>query len=175
MSIELEYINRKKRHAIKYLELGILPPLALFFYAAAYAGEYDETLAEQWFDFPEYWRGIGWIGLAITVLVYSTLGPVLLSKNGKVCLSEEKIELIRSGENQTFETSKITDLIFTKDLPQEDDERNESRKASRLTFNYQGRKVDLELRILDKSESDQLHPISKYWRANVKGYREKYR
>lgn len=147
----------------------------MFFLFSAYTGRYDETLTEQWFDFPRYWRTIGWVGFAITGILYIVLARLTLYNNGRVRISAEKIELVDKQQFKTFETSRIKNLVFTKDIPYKTDERNDSQRASRLKFEYQGRTVDLEIRTRLKSDFEQLLPISKLWQQNIAGYREEYK
>ncbi|MEQ8713467.1 MAG: hypothetical protein RIC80_10635 [Cyclobacteriaceae bacterium] len=172
--IELPYVDRKKRLTVRFVEVAILIPLGIFFLACGYA-KYDETIAEQLFGFERYWRTIGWIGVAIVFILYVTLARIVLYKKGTVKIGTDKIVVSTRNGSLTYETTRMTNLTFTKDIPYETDERTDSQKASRLTFNYQGRTIDLELRTYYKSDFDQLLPISKYWRENVQDYKETYK
>lgn len=172
--IELPYVDRKKRLTVRFVEVAILIPLGVFFLMCGYV-KYDETIAEQLFGFERYWRTIGWIGVAIAFILYVTLARIVLYKKGTVKIGTDKIEVSTRNGSLAYETSRITNLTFTKDIPYETDERTDSQKASRLTFNYQGRTIDLELRTYHKSDFDQLLPISKHWRENIQEYRETYK
>ena len=155
------------------VELIILIPAGIFFLLCAYA-KYDETLMEQFFGFEHYWRTIGWIGAPTSGILYIVLSRLTLYGAGTVKIGTDKIEISSKSNFESYDVSRITDLTFKKDIPHQTDERTDSQKASRLTFNYQGRTVDLELRTFKKADFEQLIPITKHWRDNIKGYRETY-
>lgn len=66
-------------------------------------------------------------------------------------------------------------MVFVKDVPFKADDRNDSQRASRFKFNYQGQSVDIELRTKSKLDFNQILSITKYWREHISGYREEYK
>lgn len=172
--IELPYVDRNKRIMVRAIEVGLCLPLGLFFLLCIYY-KYDETILEQLFGLESYWRTIGWIGLPIVIILYVILGRIILTKNGDIKISADKIELSKKGHTETFYTSGISKMTLIKDIPYRSDDRSDSQKASRLIFNYQGLEIDIEFKTYKISEIEELGVISNHWKDIIKDYNETYK
>ena len=172
--IELPYVDRQKRILVRAIEVGLFLPLGLFFLLCIYY-KYEKTILEQLFGFENYWRTIGWIGLPVVAVLYVILGRIILTNNGIIKISTDKLVLSKKGHIETFYTSRISKIRLIKDIPYRSDKRTDSQKASRLIFNYQGEVIDVEFKTDKSSEIEQLGIISNHWKNIISEYIESYK
>jgi hypothetical protein len=176
--IEFKYINRKLRLTTWVIEFVILTPLGLFFLLCFWTKGSEvshSTLLESFFGFSEQWRTVGYIGFPITFATWVVLPFYLLRKNGTLRLSTEKIQLTTKGRTTDFDTSLITKLAITKDIPFAGDERSPSQQAGRLQFSYGSQDYDLEFTPTTVNDYKNMIPITQSWKEKISGYKEEYR
>ena len=170
---EFQYIDRNKRLTVRSIEF-LFGSLAFFFLGCIYR-KYESTLYEDLLGFEEYWRIVGWIGLPISFLMYLVTQKILPFRNGKVILSEDKIELQSKGSKSTFQINNIDKMIVSVDVPYEGDERLDSQKGSRLRFSSSNQKYDLEVSTRTKDELDDFGNYVNNWKGRIKEFKKEYK
>ena len=176
--IEFKFINRKLRILTWIIEFIILTPLGLFFLLCFWTKGSEVTnftLLESFFGVSEYWRTVGYIGFPVTFFLWVVLPFYLLRKNGTIRISTEKIQLITKSRTIDFDTSLITDLILTKDIPFAGDDRSPAQQAGRLRFRYGSQLYDLEFKPKTIDDYKNLVPVSQVWKEKISGYKKVYK
>ncbi|MDN5211939.1 hypothetical protein QQ020_07745 [Fulvivirgaceae bacterium BMA12] len=173
IAVEFDYVNRQKRLWTRVTEIVFIG-IIIFFYLCLRVKN-GSTIVEEIFGVEKYWRTIGWFGIPTSFVLFLIIRQLTKFKNGKIILGSDKIELMIKGRQTTFYISQIDSMTVTKDIPHEDDSRFGSQKASRLTFSIDNRTYDLELSTPNNRDFDNLRPILKHWKDQLKGYKETYR
>ena len=167
VSLNLKGIDRNKRLTNYYIQIGIFLPVGIFFLLCFYQGRnstHDETLMEQLFNFPYYWRYIGFLGVILITLASLFLHRIVPYKIGEVVLSPKTLTVKENIKFQEFHVSNMKELVVKKDLPHEGDTRIDSKSASRVSFKIGNHKYDIEMKILNQEEVEGLRNILEQWK-----------